>query len=151
MSHRSLPAVVQLAQLVAAVPGSDGRVKCDRLVWRGDVRPLPATAIYTVEIAMPRGAYPRVRVVDPELQRRPGEPLPHIYEGGALCLFSPGEWNDGMSLAHTVLPWISEWLYYYELWLFLGDFIGDSHRPAPRPAPTKATPQPARSARSWAP
>jgi hypothetical protein len=29
-----------------------------------------------------------------------------------------------MPLAMTVIPWISEWLYFYELWLVTGEWLG---------------------------
>jgi hypothetical protein len=32
-----------------------------------------------------------------------------------------------MLLAYTVVPWISEWLLYYELWLFTGEWTGGGH------------------------
>jgi hypothetical protein len=28
---------------------------------------------------------------------------------------------------NTILPWISEWLFFYELWLFTGDWLGGGH------------------------
>lgn len=52
------------------------------------------------------------------------EPIPHVWTEGPppdLCLYDPGfesirsEWNIGMSIADTIIPWASEWLYFYEL------------------------------------
>ena len=46
-----------------------------------------------------------------------------MYDQERLCLYLPGsgEWSGGMSLAHTVIPWVSVWLFYYELWHATGE------------------------------
>ena len=57
--------------------------------------------------------------------------LPHVYshDEQRLCLFSYGsnEWSRSMSISSTIIPWISEWLYYYELWLIDGEWLGGGH------------------------
>ena len=32
-----------------------------------------------------------------------------------------------MSISSTIIPWTSEWLYYYEIWLINGDWLGGGH------------------------
>jgi hypothetical protein len=39
----------------------------------------------------------------------------------------PGECKHDRLLAITVVPWISEWLIYYELWLVTGRWLGGGH------------------------
>jgi hypothetical protein len=39
-----------------------------------------------------------------------------------------------MLLAYTVVPWTSEWLVFYELWLITGEWLGGGTHPAPRRA-----------------
>jgi hypothetical protein len=61
-----------------------------------------------------------------------------VYSSGDLCLYLPGEWNESMLLAATILPWTSQWLFYYELWLITGHWMGTGHDhpvadPASRP------------------
>jgi hypothetical protein len=34
-----------------------------------------------------------------------------------------------MSIAETIIPWTSEWLYFYELWVFTGEWHGGGHAP----------------------
>lgn len=64
-----------------------------------------------------QGRRPRVTVVDPPLQRHDGQHLPHVFPGDDLCLYYD-EFDGGQHLiADTVVPWISEWLFHYELWL----------------------------------
>ena len=54
--------------------------------------------------------------------------LPHVYntEKQSLCLFYGriGEWNASMFLSRTIVPWASEWLNFYELWVITGEWLG---------------------------
>ena len=36
-----------------------------------------------------------------------------------------------MQLATTIVPWCSEWLFYYELWLATGEWLGGGVHPHP--------------------
>lgn len=69
---------------------------------------------------------PSVRVLEPALETRNGEPPPHLYRDGSLCLYFPRyrEWNHTMWLLETTVPWTSEWLWHYELWLMTGHWHG---------------------------
>ena len=40
-----------------------------------------------------------------------------------LCLFWKN-WDATMPLANTIVPWVADWLYYYEVWLFTGEWEG---------------------------
>jgi hypothetical protein len=67
-------------------------------------------------------------VLSPSLvDRGDGKPIPHRYNDGSLCLFDDekGEWHPADSMAATILPWTSEWLYFYEIWLATGIWQGD--------------------------
>lgn len=69
-------------------------------------------------------------VLSPALFCRPGaDRIPHMYNQERLCLYMPGsgEWAGDMSLGHTVIPWISVWLFYYELWHATGEWLGGGH------------------------
>ena len=56
------------------------------------------------------GASPDVRVVAPKLElHRDTEELPHTFLGEKLCLHLPGGWTPSMYIAHTTVPWTSEW------------------------------------------
>ena len=35
-----------------------------------------------------------------------------------------GEWNPTMLLSRTIVPWASEWLLFYELWVITGVWLG---------------------------
>ena len=65
------------------------------------------------------------RVLVP-LRTRPGLSLPHVWnhEKQVLCLFQEGDWRPGLRLADSIVPWASEWLFFYEIWLVTGEWDG---------------------------
>jgi hypothetical protein len=62
-------------------------VQSGRLTWCVKLQPTPLSVRRAVRLSYHRGQRPRVTVVDPPLERRPGEPLPHVFPGDELCLF----------------------------------------------------------------
>lgn len=68
---------------------------------------------------------PKVKVLSPTLETRPGEPLPHVYPGNELCLYYQDEFVGTESfIADTIVPWASEWLYFYEHWMTTASWLG---------------------------
>lgn len=57
--------------------------------------------------------------------------LPHVYSSAEqrLCLYSPSkkEWTREKLIVSTIIPWISKWLFFYEIWLIDGDWLGGGH------------------------
>jgi len=97
----------------------------------GRVRPEPACRSYKVRIRY-SGKYPIVRVVDPLLRKMPeGKRVPHTYADGSLCLYHPdyGDWSTDKAIADTIVPWVSEWLYFYEFWLATNVWLGGGVHP----------------------
>lgn len=84
-------------------------------VWYGHLRPTKDSPTYHVKLEYKPGKAPRVLVLKPEVYPN----APHRYGDGSLCLYYPryGEWNPGLFLAGTIVPWAAEWLFYYEVWL----------------------------------
>ncbi len=109
------------------------------LMWRGRVRPAEVSDSYVIDVDyrtdtrfVPR---PRVFVIDPLLQERDGGRCPHRHGEQEPCLYyHPGyEWRKEMAIAHTIVPWASRWLYFYEIWLATGEWMGGGvHLEAPR-------------------
>lgn len=66
-----------------------------------------------------------------------------MYGQKTLCLYRPSknEWDSPMSLADTVLPWTSLWLFYYEIWLATGEWLGGGEHPGDREDPGKIVTQ----------
>jgi hypothetical protein len=108
-----------------------------RLTWTGELQPTPLSRHYVMRIALGHDGLPHVRVVSPALESREGATLPHTYREGTLCLYSRGEWNPSMSLVLTIVPWASEWLVNYEIWLATGDWYGGGDWPPRRRDPRK--------------
>jgi hypothetical protein len=92
------------------------------LVWRGKLQPTPESPSYQVRIEDRFGAPPLVFVLKPGIVRG----ALHRYSDGSLCLYWPDEfaWSSKASLAETIVPWTALWLFYYELWLVLGEWLG---------------------------
>jgi hypothetical protein len=122
----------QLARMQGVYPHFRCWVRGAVLCAEGDVRPTARSVAYTIRIEYRAGEPPDVYVRSPKLvPREPGGRLPHVYPGDRLCLYLPGasEWTADMSLAHTILPWIAEWLFFYETWRVLGVWLGGGVEP----------------------
>lgn len=122
----------QGAKLEAFQPSSTVRYsRGSSLTWEGSLQPTSISNLYRVRIQMSQGKRPHVHVIDPILQRRGQEPIPHTFPGNELCLYRAkyGEWNGSMFLADTILPWASLWLYFYELWHSTGEWLGGGEHP----------------------
>jgi len=101
------------------------------IVATGRMKPDAICREYKVRIRY-SGTYPVVTVVDPPLVQLPtGERLPHTYDNRQVCLYHPDyqEWSRDKSIADTIVPWVSEWLYFYELWLACGEWLGGGVHP----------------------
>ena len=123
----------QLARMRVLYPHFRCWVKDGTLFAEGDVQPTTRSVAYRVRIEYHAGDPPQVHVLSPELKpREEGGRLPHVYPGTRLCLYLPGagEWTPDLSLAHTIVPWISEWLFFYETWHALGAWLGGGVEPA---------------------
>lgn len=142
---KSLPE--QLAGMAADWPtfrvGKINR-KNQSAVWTGDLGPQFTT--YRIRVRYEVGEFPEVRVLRPELERRPGNEegsLPHVYgplDDPTLCLFDPDgdEWDSTMLLSRTIIPWTIDWLTFYEFWLMTGVWSGGGRHPTPLTEETPA-------------
>lgn len=116
----------------------------DLAIWEGAVQLRPKGTQYRlkIEYALPKLLavrnptdtwYPRVFVLSPNLQVRPGNPaglLPHVWwpHSGPphLCLFKAdlADWSYSDAIADTTVPDACEWLFFYEAWLVTGRWCG---------------------------
>lgn len=85
---------------------------------------VPDTSKYEVEIKYLIPQHPKVFIVDPKISYNPEI---HMYKGGSLCLYYPKDnsWNINCLLYNTIIPWISEWLIFYEIYKIKGEWLGD--------------------------
>lgn len=131
----------QLGALKQFFPNGKGTI-CDHdqsLHWRGKLQPSTFSRIYRIEIRYKRGRFPRTFVYKPDLNKLANSmPIPHTFSQTSnkteLCLFWPGkkkrelpEWNRYMTLASSIVPWASLWLYYFEQWLATGEWHGGGY------------------------
>jgi hypothetical protein len=124
--RRSLTLVQQAWALATRYPQVDRPiVKHGRLLWSIQLQPTPISVTYTILVDYQLGRHPRVYVPDPELVIRPDEELPHTFiHDDSLCLYYD-EFSPSRDLiADTLVPWASEWLLHYELWLATGAWHG---------------------------
>ena len=101
----------------------------DELIWVGELTPTPLSNTYKVKLHYKRGKFIHVNVLNPILKLAPGaKVLPHVYSTPKqqLCLYYPKneEWHTGMFYVRTLIPWASEWLYHYEIWVGSGIWHG---------------------------
>lgn len=120
----------QIVDLKAKYPGSKSKWKSSRVTWIGKLQPNPLCDTYTIQISWDgRSRRPVVRILHPRLTPPEGKHLPHVFADDQPCLHFPDEWDPEMLIADTIIPWTSEWLYFYELWLVTGDWQGGGHEP----------------------
>jgi hypothetical protein len=123
--QRAVNLAQQLHAITTVLPAANGKIREGKLVCTMPIQPSPASCTYTVRLRYQHGVRPHITVTDPPLDTHPrATALPHVYPGDELCLYYPGQWTHDMILASTVIPWISEWLLHYELWLVTGTWTG---------------------------
>lgn len=100
------------------------------IIWEGTILPSPISEEYRVRVEFQWRYCPKVNVISPELRIRDGfKSLPHVNEDGSICLHVMGEWQPWMLVADSTIPWISGWLYFYEMWLATGLWLGGGTHP----------------------
>lgn len=101
----------------------------DELTWVGELTPTPLSKTYEIKLHYKRGEFINVYVIGEKLKLAEGQSkLPHVYSTPLqqLCLFYPpnNEWHVGLFYVHSLIPWASEWLYHYEVWVASGKWHG---------------------------
>lgn len=100
------------------------------------IQPTAISEIYNVKINYSENKWIKAFIINKALTiAKNRTKLPHVYSSQKqqLCLYSPSkkEWNAHNYIIDTVIPWISEWLYFYELWLPEGKWLGGGHNEYP--------------------
>lgn len=102
----------------------------NKLRCAGLLQPSAMSDAYTVELEYEVPRRPRVQVLRPQLTLAPGfTRLPHVFEGNELCLHLSGEWRPDLRISEYIIPWVSFWLYFYEVWRATGEWLGGGHEP----------------------
>jgi len=120
---------IQAKLISAKFPNSEPRYNYKSLCWVYDLTPSPLSESYTISLKYVLGKHPKVFVINKKLELAEGKTkLPHAYstEKQHLCIYykKANEWRSSMSIADTIIPWTSEWLFFYEIWLSTGKWKG---------------------------
>lgn len=96
-----------------------------------NIRPTLESNNYVARIEKRQGIKPKIFILKPNLYEiTNGNTPPHIYEFTELvcriCLYLPKTWNE-YSEDSDIIPWISEWLFHFEIWLITGKWNGGGH------------------------
>ena len=131
MANKALSVAVQAGALRKKYDdGSVTEQTGDHLIWKWKHRPTPCSPKYTIKMKYKYKKHPDVYVLDPKpLPLAKGETrLPHVYnnEKQHICLYfrKGDDWSADKLLSETVVPWIAEWLYFYEIWQYTGKWLG---------------------------
>ena len=129
--RKALNLATQQLMLRKFFPEARCRIKNSHLIWVGQLVPSPLSRSYSVRLCYKLRGNPSVEVLEPRLKKRKGKKPPHLYSGERLCLYMPrvGDWDRSMLLSGTIIPWASEWLLHYEIWLATGEWFGGGVHP----------------------
>lgn len=116
---------LQALALRHLMPDGNTRLRPGALVWTGWVQPTADTGRYQLRIDLKQFRTPTVWVLAPALKPNAQGLLPHVWSNGSLCVSQGRDWAPTMYLVDTFLPWASEWLTFYELWLATDIWYGD--------------------------
>ncbi len=118
---RSIGLVNQAGVLRSRYLASSLTLTRDRLVWFGELTPSEYSDTYEVVIEHDNSKAPIIYVARPRLSLVEGQRLPHVYSLNTLCLHAESSRQMASRLlADTLVPWTSEWLLFYEIWLATG-------------------------------
>ena len=97
----------------------------------GWVKPTARSITYWFILKYIVNRRPTIIITEPILElNEKQKTLPHIFKGDSLCLYySNKEFNGSKLLANTVIPWITLWVYYYEIWCVDGEWLGGGIHP----------------------
>jgi hypothetical protein len=97
------------------------RIENNVLVCRGTIKSVDYKHDYQVEIRCVCGCEPYTKIV------APADIVPckeiHMYQDHSLCLHYPPDlkWHARTPIYQYTIPWLLEWIVYYELYLINGN------------------------------
>ena len=95
------------------------------------VKPFENSLEYEILFSQEKNQQPKTYILNPSVFKLTnGKKPPHTYEFNEnacrLCLNLPSE-VDTSKYYDYVIPWISDWLAYFEIWLITGEWYGGGH------------------------
>jgi hypothetical protein len=122
----------QIFQMSSKHPQLKVRLRRNTAIWQGDWCPSDLSDTYFVRITYAFRSRPVIAVLSPTLKLAKGKcRLPHVYGDGQLdiCVHEAEEWNSRLFIADTIMPWVSQWLRFYEYWEQTGSWEGKGTHP----------------------
>ena len=119
-----LIAKIQKLKLLKSYDFISCHQKNDKLTCKGEVSP-NGCGVYKFSIIYRVGTAPKVYIKEPQIAYHKDI---HMYQEGNLCLYFPNDmpWDDDIMIANTFVPWMIEWIIFYELWLRTKTWLGKS-------------------------
>lgn len=104
---------------------------------RGWLRPTSSSRYYDVEVQYKRDGFPSIWVYGILSDNIKAKEIPHKYSYDLhknkvnLCLYRNKyhEYNRKALPSKNIVPWICEWLYFYELYLITDVWYGNGEHP----------------------
>ena len=94
------------------------------------IKPTEFSRTYLTQIRLTGSKKIEVFVLKPKLSKenKNNKTVPHMYSlsEGRICLYLPKEITSTDDYS-VIVPWISEWLYHYEIWKITGEWCGGGH------------------------
>jgi hypothetical protein len=89
------------------------------LVCKGCLFPTNCKQEYTIKIEYVAGHEPKTTILYPLIE--PSKEI-HMYADHSLCLHYPQDmkWSEKIKIHEYTIPWVCEWIYYYEIYLLNG-------------------------------
>lgn len=132
MEINDIPVYIQQAAFKAKIPECNVFIKRNYLKATGTISPTPRSCIYVFEIKYWFGNKVQIFIRDPLIKTElNGKKAEHLYKDGSLCLFFPKakEFTPKNLIVDYIVPWISLWLFFYEVWLVTGEWKGGGIHP----------------------
>ena len=129
---RPRPLVAQITRMSSKHPQLKLRMRRNAAIWEGEWCPSELSDTYLIRVTYVYRLRPIIAVLSPTLRLAEGKTrLPHTYMDGQLdiCVHESDEWNSKLFIADTIMPWISQWLSFYEYWEQTGSWEGKGTNP----------------------
>jgi hypothetical protein len=90
------------------------------LVCGGWMQPDHCSKKYKIKIEYVAGNEPKSTILFPKID--PSKEI-HMYRDHSLCLHYPPDmkWDERVKIYQYTIPWISEWIIFYEIYLINGN------------------------------
>ena len=123
---------MQMLRMQQKHPQLNAQIRRGEITWIGPWLPEELCNTYLVKVRYKLNRRPQISIISPRLELAAGRTkLPHVYQGGQddICIHSREDWNASLLIADTIMPWLSQWLYFYEVWAQTGHWHGKGTHP----------------------